>query len=224
MSTRFVTTISSEPVAKYMAELIDTHLDGGRKVLWLLSGGSGIATAVAAHRLISSKRRSNLVIMQIDERYGQVGHADSNWRQLEAAGLKLTEGETAIPILTGATMEATVQEYATKLDQELQWANARIGFFGMGADGHTAGILPGSPAVSSGDLVAGYTGPDFERITITANVIKQLDEAILYAAGEGKKAQLEVLQHNKPAEDQPAQFLKQAKNLTVFNDAIGEAL
>jgi len=221
---KFVRTEQPETAAAYLAGWLSGALAAGRPVLWLLSGGSGIATEVAAHKLVRPELRRHLVMVQVDERYGPIGHPDSNWQQLREAGLRLTDAETALPILAGKDLDQTVQDYTVALGRQLEQADLTIGFFGVGADGHTAGILPHSSALESQDLVAAYQGPDFERITITAHVIEQLDEAIVYATGEAKRSQLEALQRDRPTADQPAQLLKRAKAVTIFNDSIGENL
>ncbi|HUC86995.1 MAG TPA: 6-phosphogluconolactonase, partial [Candidatus Saccharimonadales bacterium] len=167
---------------------------------------------------------SRLTIMQIDERYGPVGHPDSNWQQLQAAGLKPGSAEPTIAILAGQPLAATVERYTAELAEQLRQADVRVGLLGLGADGHTAGILPHSPAVTETALVASYRGEDFERITITGAAMAQLDEAIVYAAGGAKWPQLERLQTDQPAPDQPAQLLKQASRLLIINDSVGDHL
>jgi 6-phosphogluconolactonase/glucosamine-6-phosphate isomerase/deaminase len=214
---RFIRTDSADVVAGFMAGLVQGYLDQGRRVLWLLSGGSGIAAAVAAWKLLDTAT-GHLVIGQIDERYGAVGHADSNWQQLTAAGLAPRAGEQTLPMLTGAPMGETVAAYTGVMKQELERADVRVGFLGMGADGHTAGILPHSSAVESPALVADYQADDYQRITVTAAVISRLDEAIVLANGAAKREQLQRLQAEVPAADQPAQLLKQAGHTTVFSD------
>jgi len=220
---RFIPTDSTDLVTGFMAGLLQGHLDEGRRVLWLLSGGSGIAVAVATWKLLDTTA-GQLVIGQIDERYGAVGHADSNWQQLAVAGLVPRPGEQALPVLTGASMDETVAAYNRVLGEELEQAQVRIGFLGMGADGHTAGILPHSSAVTSPDLVADYQADDYQRITIAAAAIGRLDEAIVLANGVAKREQLERLRSEVPPADQPAQLLKQARHATIFSDVVSDVM
>ncbi len=212
-------TSSPDLVAGFMAGWLQGHLDEGKRVLWLLSGGSGIATAVAAWQLLGDAP-GKLVIGQIDERYGPVDHPDSNWKQLQDAGLTPRPRESALPILTGLPLAQTVAAYRHQLEEELSLADVRIGFLGMGADGHTAGILPHSPAVKSAELVADYEAADYQRITITAAVIERLDEAVVLANGHAKAGQIERLREEVAVEDQPAQLLKRARHAVVFSDTV----
>jgi 6-phosphogluconolactonase/glucosamine-6-phosphate isomerase/deaminase len=92
----------------------------------------------------------------------------------------------------------------------------------MGADGHTAGILPHSEAVNDGEFAHGYSAGEFERITMTPIAISQLDEAVLYAEGEAKWPMIDQLESDALFTDQPAQGLKRAAKLTVFNDHKGD--
>ena len=67
------------------------------------------------------------------------------------------------------------------LKEELKRADYKIGIFGVGVDGHTAGILPQSVAVNTEEIIFGYETPEYDRITITPKTIASLDQAILYA-------------------------------------------
>ena len=97
-------------------------------------------------------------------------------------------------------------------------ADYKIWNFGIGIDGHTAGILPHTEAVNSSELVCAYNTPLFDRVTITPKVIKELDEAIVFAMGENKWPILEKLEKEFPLEEDPSQILKQVKLLTIFTD------
>jgi 6-phosphogluconolactonase/glucosamine-6-phosphate isomerase/deaminase len=91
--------------------------------------------------------------------------------------------------------------------------------FGMGPDGHTAGIKPHSPAVWSPNLVADFVADDFERITITPAAIKKLDAAVVQISGQNKVEQLNnLLDCDLTLDNQPAQILKAIPNLTIFSD------
>jgi 6-phosphogluconolactonase/glucosamine-6-phosphate isomerase/deaminase len=221
---KFYKIQSAEPVAKFLADTILDRLFKGQKVLWLVGGGSGIKVAVAASQILKKQSNlSSLTFTLTDERFGAVGHGDSNWKQLLEAGFSLP-GASLRPVLDGKNIEVTTKLFAEGLKEELDIADYSIGLFGIGTDGHTAGILPNSPAVSSKDYAAFYKTPEFERITMTFDAIKQLDEAVLYAVGEAKKPVLKKLNEAISLSEQPAQFLKTLPKLTVYNDQIGEDL
>ena len=88
----------------------------------------------------------------------------------------------------------------------------------MGSDGHTAGILPGTVAVASTELAEHYQAASYLRVTMTGAAIRQLDEAVLYAAGSEKQPALEMLKKDAEPAVQPAQLLKQVLTLTIYTD------
>jgi 6-phosphogluconolactonase/glucosamine-6-phosphate isomerase/deaminase len=204
-------------IAEAIAEAIIIHLEADKKVLWLIPGGSSISVVVAVARILVSSYYEKLTVTLTDERYGEINHPDSNWSQLQQAGLYLPKAHL-IPVLSGKDKEATTEDYAMCLKEELANTDYSIGFFGIGDDGHTAGILPSSPAVHSEHLTADYSGGNFERITITPKVIAQLDEAFVYAVGESKWAALLKLESEVALNEEPAQILKQVPKLTIFTD------
>jgi 6-phosphogluconolactonase/glucosamine-6-phosphate isomerase/deaminase len=116
-----------------------------------------------------------------------------------------------------------VQKFAATLGRTLKDNDFRIGLFGIGPDGHTAGILPQSPAVTEADMASGYDAGTFLRITMTPPAIAQLDEAVAYTASEAKWPVLDQLETDIPPAGQPAQFLKQVPAITIYNDHKGEA-
>src|SRR5215469_3327758 len=107
---------------------------------------------------------SQLTIMFADERYGRPCHTHSNTRMLQTAGFD-PKTATFIPVLTGATIQATTQHYDTIIRAQLAAHDHIIGQFGIGADGHIAGILPHSPATAAPDnqTVISYEATDFTR-------------------------------------------------------------
>ncbi|MDB5179367.1 MAG: hypothetical protein JWN01_1310 [Patescibacteria group bacterium] len=220
----FTHATSTKPAVDHLAQTITEHLEAGDHVLWLLSGGSAINVAVEVGGRLRGADidLAGLIVTLTDERYGPVGHAGSNWRQLEDAGLGLP-GATLLPVLAGVDLEATAEEYTAILKNHLHSADYRLGLFGIGPDGHTAGILPHSPAVAATKLAASFDGGQYQRVTMTAPAIALLDEAVVYAAGEPKWPTLARLaREDAPLTEQPAQVLKAVPQLTIFTDYQGE--
>lgn len=219
---KFIKTPTPQVAAVQLAETMTHWLDEGKQVLWLVSGGSTARIAQQTVQLLSNINLSRLTIMQGDERFGPVGHNNANWPELE--GLGLTNGLSKFyAILHGKDLATTVADYETTLAQQLQKADHTIGLFGIGVDGHTAGILPYSPAATEQTkLIVGYVGPDFVRITITPPVIARLDCAIAFASGQPKQHALQNLVNEAGVVQEPAQILKQAKQCFIYNDHVGE--
>ena len=206
-----------DDTAKFIANSILNQLSSGKSVLFFVTGGSGIEVGVKVSKILEKESLENLTVTLTDERYGPVGHKDSNWQQLLDKGFDLP-GAKLVPVLTGVDTKTTTQKFNQALNRELTKDSYKIGLFGIGADGHTAGILPGSGAVNSPDLAYNYQTPQFERITITPRAIMELDQAIVYAKGKEKWKTLGELQTDQDINIQPAQILKTVPLLTMFTD------
>ncbi|MEI6238237.1 MAG: 6-phosphogluconolactonase [bacterium] len=210
-----------------LAERICNSLMRGKKVLWLVSGGSNIPIAVKVMRAIkgeggiSEKKLGNLTVTLMDERYGSVGHADSNWKQLMDSGFSFSDINT-MPVLTGLGLEETQNEWSRQIKKAFVLRAVIIGQFGMGSDGHIAAILPNSPAVSESGLVSAYQSEKFTRITLTFEAIKKIDVAYLFAFGDSKKGQIDRLCDSENDDkdislaEQPAQILKSLKEVYIY--------
>ncbi len=206
-----------EEAAQALANKISGKLSLGKNVLFFATGGSGMDVCIKVSEILRNQPHENLTVTLTDERYGAIGHADSNWQQLMEKGFSLPDAKL-IPVLTGDDASATANKFNQKLNGEFKKDSYKIGLFGIGADGHTAGILPHTGAVDSPDLAYTYKTEKFERITITPKAILALDEAVVYAKGEEKWKTLEDLQASRDIHDQPAQILKTVPLLTMFTD------
>jgi 6-phosphogluconolactonase/glucosamine-6-phosphate isomerase/deaminase len=217
---------STGPIVEYLSRVLTDHLKKKERVTWLVCGGSAIDIAAGVSQVLTEQKVdvSQLVVTLTDERYGEPGHKDSNWWQLEQAGFALSKDAMLVPVLAGKDMEQTVADFASTLETALQDADYRIALFGIGADAHIAGIKPESAAILTEELAVGYAA-DYQRITMTFPAIELLDEAVVYSRGEAKLIPLKSLQRDfavKPVREQPLQVLRQLKKVTVFNDQIGE--
>jgi 6-phosphogluconolactonase len=85
-------------------------------------------------------------------------------------------------------------------------------FLGMGADGHTASLFPGTSAlrVEDGIAIANYVEKlQTHRITLTAATINHAENVIFLVAGEDKAATLkEVLEGEYQPEKYPSQLIR----------------
>lgn len=213
-----------EAAANLASDSIIEQLNLGKKVLWLLTGGSGLTIAVKASQSLKDHDLSNLTVSLTDERFGQVGHNDENWQQLLNIGFELP-GATLYRPLIGADIDQTTINFDGWMKKELSSNDYKIGLFGIGSDGHTAGIKPYSKAAVSEDTVASFVGEDFERITITFCGIYQLDQAIIQVSGADKKPTIKkLLFEDIDKFIQPAQILKQIKNATLISNNKEEEL
>ncbi|MFA6386595.1 MAG: 6-phosphogluconolactonase [Candidatus Paceibacterota bacterium] len=217
MNLNIKTTKDEEEIAIFVAEAINNKLAEGKRVLWFVTGGSSIKVQSKVADKINTNLPGRLVITLTDERFGAENHLDSNWYQLKQLGFEIEKAKI-ITFLTGESFVDTTKRLRDVLKEELEKADYKIGNFGIGIDGHTAGVLPFSDAVNSSELVCAYETPSFDRITITPKVITKLDEAIVFAMGETKWPILEKLQKEFPIDEDPSQILKRIPLLTIFTD------
>jgi 6-phosphogluconolactonase/glucosamine-6-phosphate isomerase/deaminase len=219
---KFIKIADAAGAADVLAKRLIKELRAEKRVLWLLSGGSNIAIEVAVMNKIPSEIQPYLAIM-LDERYGPYGHKDSNMQQLLDAGFKPGKA-TIVPVLVpeNLSLEDTATRYQAAAKTAFGNADVIIAQLGIGPDGHISGILPGSPAVESIGLVAGYRTDQFERVTFTFEALKLVTAAYAFAFGGAKREQLESLRDKKlPLGEQPAQILKQISESYIYNDQIG---
>jgi 6-phosphogluconolactonase/glucosamine-6-phosphate isomerase/deaminase len=210
--------------AKIIAERLGEELSGGRRVLWLLSGGSNITIEVAAAKLLPVETSAHLTIMLNDERFGPVGHKDSNMQKLLEAGFAPGRA-TIVPTLTSknATLETAAENFRSAVETAFENADVIISQLGIGPDGHVAGILPDSPIVVSGALVDYYVTEQYKRVSLTFAALKKVTAAYVFTFGTDRRAQLERLRDKDlPLAEQPAQILKQLPQSFVYNDQIGQ--
>jgi len=209
-----------ETVALLLAARLLTQLERGRRVLWLLSGGSGGRICVETSRLLAGHNLSSLYITLSDERYGTQGHADENFQQLVDMGFH-AQGATFYRPLSHKDRHETTQDFAAWLEHTSQLVDYRIALLGMGADGHTSGIKPHSPAVSSSEAAVDFTGDDYERISTTASFLLTLDEAVLQVFGSDKHLALrDLLAQAKTLDEQPAQIIYKIPRVTLVTDYV----
>lgn len=213
----------TENLAELLAETLTSALQNHRQVIWLVPGGSNIPISIEAMRLLDDELTERLVIMQTDERYVPADDPDCNWKQLRDGGFDVKRA-TAYPVTLPEThsLEMAVSRYEETMRREFEAAECIIGQFGIGPDGHTAGIKPHSAATLTKSLVSGYQAEDFTRITMTFPAIRRLDVVVTFAYGIEKRPVLErlVSDNPPPLEDMPAGILQTVANSTLYNDQI----
>ncbi|MFA5750734.1 MAG: 6-phosphogluconolactonase [Candidatus Paceibacterota bacterium] len=203
---------------EFLASSVMNKLKKGKKVLLFLTGGSSIKVGIFASHIFEGNDYNNLVITLTDERYGKIGHSESNWQGLINEGFNPSRARL-YPILNGKGIKETVYDFNKFLKSEINESDYKIGLFGVGVDAHTAGILPYTIGVDSNDFAVGYDTEKFRRITITQKTISMLDEAILFMHGKEKWEVLNILKKEKVDLDfTPVVLLKNVPKFTIFTD------
>ena len=230
---KFIHSKSPKNGIRDMAHTICNALNDDKKVLWLVSGGSNISIAVEAMNMIHDHinklavdadekfiKLKNLTVTLTDERFGLVGHKDSNWQQLQDAGFNF-DNISIIPVLGGNSLEKTADDFSKNVRNVFDNVDIIVGQFGIGSDGHIAGILPNSIAVNEKDMVSSYVATIYTRITLTPTALQNVSIAYVFVYGETKRETMKNLYTKDMAISiQPAAILKSIKEVYIYSDVI----
>ncbi len=209
-----------------------------KKVLLLLSGGSCLSLL---EKVNTDKLSSSVTVAApLDERFS-TDPKESNMSLIMATEFyKKARGQGVNVFDTRVREGETQAVLAERFNCDLNdWLKKNpdgiiIATVGIGPDGHTSGMMPFPEApekfkeLFEGDdetkLVTGYdaTGknPYPFRITTTMNLMRKIDTAIVYAAGENKREALTRLMDPKAdLASTPAAILKEIPgDVYLFTD------
>jgi 6-phosphogluconolactonase/glucosamine-6-phosphate isomerase/deaminase len=210
--------VGQDSLANKLCELLNDN----KKVLWLICGGSNIATAVKVmdfvQNSVSVENIKNLKVMQTDERYGPIGHKDSNWQQMSDQGFNFKNIEY-ISILRSLSLDQTIEQYGIDIEKAFGEADIIVAELGIGGDGHIGGILPHTSAVRDTAPVTGYEASPFTRISISFPYFRKIDIAYVFAFGSSKQKAIEDLKNKQLSlDDEPCQILKEMKEVYFYSD------
>ncbi len=155
-----------------------------------------------------------------DERHVPPGHPDSNYRManeslLSKIGAKPEQVFRILGEKSDAAEAATL--YEAQLRTAFGLAPGQLPAFdlvmlGMGSEGHTASLFPGTTALNPGDrlVVSTWVGKLFtDRITLTAPVINHAALVMFMVSGSDKALALKgVLEGPYEPAQLPAQLIK----------------
>lgn len=220
---RFVRTEGWDKGTQALAKRLQTELKKNVPVLWLVCGGSNIPASVEVMKTLPDDATQNLAIMLTDERYGEVGHIHSNAKQLMDKGFASKQAIFVPALVPGHSLQETKIRYEEAVRRAFAHAKVIIAQFGIGADGHIAGILPHSPAAASTDWVAAYETDEHTRITLTFEALRHITAAYAFVFGEEKKpALLQLRDEALDLADEPSQILKELSEAYVYNDQLSD--
>ena len=168
-----------------------------------------------------------------DERYVPHDHADSNYRMAREALIEHVPipPDQVHPIPTASSPEAAAASYAETLQSfygartlDLARPLFDVTLLGLGADGHTASLFPGDPALEERDAwVVSVIGARPEpRITLTFPTLASSDSVVFLVSGAEKLPVIDRLRRGDT--ELPAARVRAARELRWFLDraAAGE--
>lgn len=211
----------AEVAADYFVEAAQTKIAEHGRFTVALSGGS---TPKAMFALLAASPRREAVawgkvfVFWGDERCVPPDHTDSNYRMTHDALLAYVPlPPNNIFRMRGEAVPAqAAQEYAAQLRQFFQTdAQPRfdVVFLGMGTDGHTASLFPGTSALHAGSdeiVVANFVEKlQAHRLTLTAAAINQAHHVVFLVAGADKAAPLQSVREGEYLPEQyPSQLIR----------------
>jgi 6-phosphogluconolactonase len=181
-----------------------------------LSGG---ATARQCYELlaVADVDWGAVTILFGDERWVPVGDPDSNEGMARFAFV-----DQVLPREVHSMRHAgdTTEEAADAYDRLVRDFGAiDLVHLGLGPDGHTASLFPGSPALDERERMVVATGDDLHphpRLTFTFPAIARARVVVFTVAGEEKR---EALARVKAGDDLPAARVRAERVLWLVDDA-----
>ena len=208
-----------------VASISDRIADSGKCTI-ALSGGS---TPGAIYRMLSMPPRSTdidwskVLIFFGDERW--VSHEDtqSNFHMANETLLNQLKGTKPriFPVNTSLASPAVGAEaYEKSILSEIPGGIFDIVLLGIGEDGHTASLFPGSKLLNeTTKLVASDNHPTdgTVRVTLTLPVLKKARKLFFIVKGPGKASIVkEVLEGTAGVEQFPSRFYLQAEGAVTW--------
>lgn len=223
---QIIRTKNPEQVAADTLSELLAHYHTG-PVLLLVSAGSALALLDNVSPSVFGNR---LTVGVLDERYDE-SDTINNFSQLqETRFFKAVVAAGGSYIDTKMVPGDAITTFVRRFDEAISaWQNSHtdgviLATFGLGPDGHTAGIMPGYVALieSVKTAVVGYEvplsiNPYPKRATITPYFLtKHISAAVAFVDNQAKCAVLEqVLSGSGEVETIPALLWHKVKNLTV---------
>ena len=215
----------SAEAARRMTALVAAAMSGRGRCAVALAGGR---TPERLYRMIAREHRLAAPWQQVewfwsDERCVPPEDAESNYRMARDALLAPLHiaRDMAHRIRGEQDPDAAAAAYEALLRDRLTAGRFDLVLLGVGADGHTASLFPGSAALAEGERWAvavdgGATLPVRRRITLTYPVLDQAGAVFMLVSGAAKHQAVErMLAGDRSA---PAARIRPAGTLVWFMD------
>jgi 6-phosphogluconolactonase len=199
------------------------------RFLVALSGGgtpSGLYHLLANEPYHNEINWENTFVFWGDERCVSPNDAGSNYYQAHEILLKHVPlpGENILRVKGELQPEQASDAYAQTLkdfaDPGLDWPHFDLVLLGMGDDGHTASLFPGSPVETTSPTLAvtgHYQGRPANRVTLTPWVFNSARKVLFLVTGEGKAVTLSrVLSDISNQEQYPVQRIQPTDGQVIW--------
>ena len=237
MSSPYKLVRASDPsdlarrAAETIASAIDLALDQRDRAQIALSGGS---TPGRAYSLLAQQHLpwDRVDVLLGDERWVAADDESSNARMLRSTLLASgTPGAHArfhpVPTVECASPEASADAFAAQVVQLCPGTPPvfDLMLLGLGDDGHTASLFPGTeaPLVKDRWVTIGR-GKGLDRISLTAPVLSAARQVVFLVSGESKREALRrLLDPSESPERTPARLVQPSSEIVVLTDDAASA-
>ncbi|MFQ5846274.1 MAG: 6-phosphogluconolactonase [Candidatus Methylomirabilales bacterium] len=213
----------SRRAAELFVRLADTAVSSSGRFTVALSGGAtpkGLYTLLAGDQFRPQVSWSRVHLFWGDERCVPPDHPESNYRMVRELLLDRVPipqhnvhrmpAEDEDPARAGAEYETTLRAFF-EVDVG-EFPRFDLILLGLGQDGHTASLFPGTAALAETERLVASTDVEQHgtvRLTLTVPVINRAASVVFVVAGEAKASVLRgVLGDKRGPERLPAQRIQ----------------
>ena len=216
----------AQAASDLIAQIIESTLKVNKKAKIALCGGS---TPKAAYSLLGKKNIDwmNVDLFLGDERWVDNESQDSNCFLLNNSLLKEGNPSQEASFFRVSTVELASPEDSAK-DYESILKNNLAGdppkfdliLLGLGDDGHTASLFPGSDALFERDsLITVGEGKGHKRITFTSKLLSSAHNVVFLISGAAKQTAIKrLLDQSESWERTPAKLVSPESEIIVLAD------
>ena len=216
----------AQAASDLIANIVGSTLKNKSKAKIALCGGS---TPKAAYSLLGKKNLewSNVDLFLGDERWVDNKSQDSNCFLLINSLFKegnpsLEASFFSVSTIELASPEDSAMDFEKILKNNLDGDPPRFDLIllGLGDDGHTASLFPGSDALFERDsLITAGEGKGHKRITFTSKLLSSTDNVIFLISGAAKQTALKrLLDQSESSERTPAKLVEPNSEIIVLAD------
>jgi len=211
-------------VANHAADIVQAGIESNGGILLGLAGGS---TPRATYEELASRTIdwSSTTAWMTDERWVSPDDDESNQKMVTRSLVDPTGVAFLAPDTTGQSVSQTADDFSRRIAPLAQASRRSITLLGIGTDGHTASLFPGSDALGSDGIR--YVDNYIEsfgvwRLTATFGLLATADIVVFLVTGESKAEMIASIAHG--ADVPSARVTARERTLWLLDKAAASGL